>query len=120
MYNLNEYISAKYVKEKPYGSSSGRLKVYIPSLMPLIPMGTPRTTPVSLNASCYCNANDCKPSVASQISTQNFVTAQAPYNSYRFPCYWYGTGLKVIAKSEDCLECKLSPEEEDNSTSWPE
>ena len=119
MFNLNKFIKATFVDAKPYGSSSGSLKVYIPSLMPLIGMGDPKITPVSLNRSCYCNANDCKPSVAAQINTQNFVTAQSPYNQYRQPCYWFGTGITVIPRAEDFLTCKLSPEEEDNSTPWP-
>jgi hypothetical protein len=119
MYNLSEYIQALYVQSNPYGSSTGNLKVYIPSLMPLIGMGNPKITPVSLNKSCYCNAIDCKPSVASRINTQNFVTAQAPSNNYKNSCYRFGSGLKIMAKTKDCLTCKLHPEEEDNSTDWP-
>lgn len=119
MYDLGEYIDAKYVNALPYGTSSGDLKVYIPSLMPLISMGRATITPVSLNKSCYCNAADCKPSVASQLSTQNFVTALAPHHPYIRPCYRFGSGLKIMAKTPDCLTCRLYPEEEDNSISWP-
>lgn len=119
MYDLSEYISAIYVHGKPYGSSAGNLRVYIPSLMPSIGMGYPTITPISLNRSCYANASDCAPSVASMVNTQNFVTALAPYNGYGHSCYYYGSTLKVMAKTPDCLSCRLHPEEEDNSTYWP-
>lgn len=119
MYSLNDYIDAVYIQSNPYGSSYGDLKVYIPSLMPLIGMGTPKTTPVSLNRSCYCNASECKPAISSSINTQNYVTAKAPYHSYRSSCYWFGTNVKVTPQTTDCLTCRLSTEEEDNSTPWP-
>ena len=119
MYSLSEYILAKYVHSSPYGSSAGNLKVYIPSLMPLITMGTPTITPVSLNKACYCNANDCNPSIGSNLNTQNFVTATSPYHPYNSPCYWFGKDLKIMAQTPDCLTCRLYSEEEDNSSPWP-
>ena len=120
MYKVNECLSAIYVDASPYGRSFGNLRVYIPSLMPNISMGRPKTTPVSLNRSCFCNANECKPSVSTTINTQNFVTAIAAYGGYSLPCYPYGSGIKVIAKTEDCLSCKLAPDEQDNSIPDPE
>lgn len=119
MYSVGESIQATYVDANPYGSSEGSLRVYIPSLMPLITMGNPRVTPVSLNKSCYCNSNDCKPAISSKLDTQNYVTARASYNEYKYGCYWFGSGLRVISKTPDCLSCSLSPGEEDNSTLWP-
>ena len=119
LYKVNECISAIYVDASPYGRSSGNLRVYIPSLMPNISMGYPRTTQVSLNRSCYCNANECKPSVSTTINTQNFVTAIEAYFKYSKPCYRYGTDIAVIAKREDCLTCRLAPDEEDNSIPDP-
>ena len=118
MYKVNELLSAKYIQSSPYGSSNGDLKVYVPSLMSKISMGLPKSTPVSLNKSCYINANDCKPAVASKISTQNFITAKASYNSYKYPRYGYGSSLKIQVKTEDGLICKLSPEDEDNSITY--
>ena len=120
MFSLTSYVSAEYVHAKPYGSSNGSLKVYIPLIMPQIAMGTPKITPVSLNTSCFSNASDCKPAVASMINTQNYITAKAPYNPYRKPCYYYGKGLKVIPKTNDFLICQLGSEEEDNSVNWPD
>ena len=121
MFKQNQLLTAKYVHASPYGSSSGSLKVYIPELMPSISMGKPKTTPVSLNKTCYANANDCKPSVSSKINTQNYVTALAPYeyNTYKDPCYYYGSTVMVSARDEDCQSCILVPEEADNSTQWP-
>lgn len=119
MFSLTSHVDAKYVDAKPYGSSSGSLRVYIPSIMPQVAMGTPRITPVSLNKACFINAEDCKPSVASMIDTQNYVTAKAPYTPYENPCYYYGRDLKVIPKSSDFLSCQLNSDEEDNSVNWP-
>lgn len=119
MFSVGQVLSAYYVHSKPYGSSSGSLKVYVPSVMPKISMGNPKVTPVGLNSSCYCNASDCKPSVASQISTQNYMTGLSPVNPYSLPCYYYGSGIKVVAKTTDCLTARLDSGEEDNSRSWP-
>lgn len=119
MFKSNQYLDAVFVNASPYGSSSGALKVYIPSVMNGISMGKPKATPVALNKACFANAGDCKPAVSNKISTQNYVTAKAPYGSYSKPCYWYGTGIKVTSENDDCLSCRLVPEEEDNSTEWP-
>ena len=115
MFAVNQVLDATYVHAKPYGSSNGNLRIYIPKLMPHISMGNPKTTPVALNKSCYINANDCKPSIAAKIDTQNYVTAKASYNKYKDSYYRYGSSIKVVAKDDDCLVCKLSPEDEDNS-----
>lgn len=119
MYHLYEFITAKYVHVMPYGPSSGALKVHVPSLMPDVPMGEPKITPCSLDASCYANAQDCKPAVAKKVSVQNYITADKPYHDYKKPCYWFGTELTVEMKEEDALVCRLSPEHIDNSTEWP-
>lgn len=119
MYSVNENVKANYVHVKPYGTSSGSLKVHIPSMMSKIPMGKPKITPVSLNKSCYANANECKPSIASKLNTQNYATAQAPYHEYEKPCFYFGDSLVVTMKYKDGLSCRLCPEEEDNSTDWP-
>ena len=105
---LHEFVQCQYVQSRPYGSDAGDLALYCPSLMPLIGMGTPKTTPVSLNKSAYCNSNECKPSVSSKITTQNYITGKANYHNFDFPCYWYGTGITVrvplfIEEGEDVL-----------------
>ena len=119
MFNIDQVLSAKYVHAKPHGTSIGKLKVYIPVLMPHITMGTPKITPVGLNATCYANASDCKPTIASKIDTQNYVTALAPYGKYDENYYKYGSDIAVIAKTADCLSCKLSPGDSDNSIKDP-
>lgn len=116
---LNEKVQCQYVQSKPYGSDSGSLALYCPSLMPLISMGSPKSTPFSLNKSAYCNANDCKPSVSSKINTQNYITGLAPYHEFEQPCYWFGSGITVHADSEDMLSATIFSEDEDNSTPWP-
>ena len=119
MFTVNQVVKANYVEDSPYGTSSGDLRVYIPSLMPLINMGLPKITPVSLNKTCYCNANECKPAVSAKINTQNYATADAPYGSYNRGCYYYGSEIAVISKTTDCLSCQLSPANGDNSKKWP-
>lgn len=111
--------SANYVHVKPYGTSSGSLKVYIPSIMSKIPMGAPKITPVSINKSAFINANDCKPALANMLNTQNYATAKAPYNQYKLPCYYFGDVIDVNALQADFLTCQLSPETTDNSKNWP-
>ena len=119
MFTINKAVLAKYVHMRPVGLTYGNLKVYIPELMPNIPMGIPKIIPVSLNKSCYCNSTDCRPSVASQIQTQNFVTALSSYNSYSGSQYHYGSDIAIVPKTEDCLTCKLAPDECDNSFTPP-
>lgn len=119
MFKLNIPLSAKYVHGKPYGTSYGNLHVYIPDLMPKISMGYPKITPTSLNKSCYSNAEECRPAIASQINTQNFVTAQKSYLSYEGSLYQYGSEISVIPTTEDCLTCKLAPDDCDNSYDLP-
>ena len=115
MFSIDQVLRGYYVDQRPYGLTSGSLRVYLPDLMPDIAMGTPRITPISLNKSCYCNATDCKPAIASKIDTQNYVTATQSYNHYRDPHYYYGSGISVQAKAKDLLSCKLCPEDQDNS-----
>lgn len=117
--SINEKIQCKYVQSSPYGSSSGSLALYCPSLMPNIGMGSPKSTPFSLNKSAFCNASDCKPSISSRINTQNFITGLPPYHDFNHSCYWFGSGVTVRADSEDMLTVRISPEDEDNSTIWP-
>ena len=114
MYNISSSVSAIYVQGKPYGTTFGDLKVYIPTLMAHITMGVAKITPISLNKSCYCNASECKPSIASYINTQNYVTANN-YGEYSYPYYKYGSKIMVRPRNEDFLSCILRPDECDNS-----
>ena len=118
MFNANESLSAIYVHSSGDGTSIGDLKVYVPALMPNISMGVSKITPVSLNKACFANATDCKPSVSSKLSTQNFITAKESFNSYKHPYYRYGSSIRVVVKDADSLECKLAPEELDNSFNY--
>ena len=120
MFIINKAVRAIYVHGSLYGTSHGNLRVFIPELMPNIPMGYPKITPISLNKSCYCNASDCKPAIASYLNTQNFVTAERAYNSYYGSLYKYGNEIAILPNTEDCLTCKLSPADCDNSYRPPE
>ena len=115
MFNDEQVLKGTYIQQTPWGSSGGSLRIHLPELMPKIPAGLPNSTQISLDRSCYSNANDCKPAVSSQVTTQNYVTAQAPYHSYQLPYYPYGAAIAVHSRNFDCLTCRLSPEEIDNS-----
>lgn len=119
MFTINKAVIAKYVHKSKSGTSRGDLKVYVPELMPNIPMAQPKVTPVSLNKSCYCNADDCRPAVSSQLDTQNFITAQKSYYKYSGSLYKFGSDIAILPKTEDCLTCRLSPDECDNSYDPP-
>lgn len=119
MFTINNGVRANYIHGSPYGTSRGNLRVYIPELMTNIPMAYPKITPISLNKSCYSNASDCRPTISTHIDTQNFVTAQSGYNSYYGSLYYFGSELVIKPKTEDCLVCKLAPDECDNSFSPP-
>jgi hypothetical protein len=48
-------------------------KVYIAKILPLISFGSPSSTSVPLSKNCFCNASACKPSVASSVTSRNYI-----------------------------------------------
>lgn len=115
MYDVGQILDAVYVQSKPYGTSHGNLKIHIGDLMKKIPVGVPSITPVSLDKSCYANSKECAPTISSMINTQNFVTASASLTPYACPHYYFNSPIKVKSMTRDCLSCRLSPEDADNS-----
>lgn len=107
----------KYVNAKPKGGSGGSLKVYIPEIMKF-GMSTPRIIPFAINKAAFNNASNCKPALSSKINTQNYATAQAPYNSFENGTYYFGSDIGLTSDTSDYLICRLSPEICDNSTSY--
>lgn len=82
LFECKPQLDAYYVNTTPWGSSSGNFKVYCPTLMPQVSMGVARSlSPVSLNKTIFCNANDCAISIASRVTPLNYITARAVANS---------------------------------------
>lgn len=51
------------------------LKAHVPKIMTLVPMGDkPEATKETLSKSCIINAKSCKPSIATNINTLNYMT----------------------------------------------
>lgn len=115
-----DVLPCQYVKQKPFGTSQGDLEVFIPAIMKKWGPDVPKITPEPLDKSIYNNASDCKPTVSSQIQTQNFATAKAPRkpidaHKYEFPNYTFCDAMEVIPQKEDCLTVRLTTENVDNS-----
>ena len=117
LYTDGEIVPVNYVQKSPFGPSGGDLKVYVPSMMPQIPMSEAASFPEILDASCYCNANECKPSVSRRVSSKNYIVARAPNWPYSGGRINYGAGLICWARltNEDNLYFKLVKEEADPS-----
>jgi len=74
--SVEEYF--KNIEEIP--ETPDEIKAYIPTLMPLIPMGDPKTDiKETIDRSIFCNAKDCSvTNTPTIINTQNFITLK-PY-----------------------------------------
>lgn len=101
VFSCSSNLSAKYVGKKPYGTSYGNLKVYIPTLMPNISMGG-ATTQYTLNKSMFCNSTECAITPMSRVSLQTFVTAKSFYNTeFQRPHLDYGAVIEVHSDDKD-------------------
>lgn len=71
-WKLNDYEIAKTCETVK--SESGKFKLFIPKLMPLINYGKPTKTKQYISSSIFANADECKPSISTTVTTQNFRT----------------------------------------------
>lgn len=55
-------------------SSSGKVKTYIPALMPMIQYGKPKKKRKTVRTKFLCNAKKCTPRIAKKIQTQNYMS----------------------------------------------
>ena len=100
-------------------SSGGSQMLNIPKIMPDIPLGKPKSTPVPLNKSCYINDKKCKPSVATQISSQNYITVPPQDNrGFQLPWFHQGDRIFVEVRNQNPDNLFLSTKE-DNSDLLP-
>ena len=74
--------------------SRGKFRVYIAKIMPLIGFGSPSSKSISLNKSCFCNASACKPTVSSNVKSQNYIDVPLAGNA-NISSVSSGTTLKV-------------------------
>jgi hypothetical protein len=83
IFSMDDFkVNSYKISKKAYGHNvnkpsitPGSIQAHIDMLMPNIPMGTPRSNPLtSLNATMFANDSSCRPTPASVISQQNYVT----------------------------------------------
>lgn len=86
--------------------ANGDLQVNIPKLMPLISRGKPKVSPpFGLSAGCLCNSGDCKPTVSSQICSQNFITVpHCPNRDFQNGTFYEGDKLYVEFENDDIYQ----------------
>lgn len=53
-------------------------KIYVPKIMPLIPMGTAKDSRVIIDSSILINARTCRPTINRIISSHNYILADKP------------------------------------------
>lgn len=82
------------VCQSPRIYANSNLQLNIPKLMPLIPLGKPKVTNISLSKGCYANANNI--AVSRTIGTQNYITVSHQANrSFRNSYLSQGTTVLV-------------------------
>lgn len=95
MSNLTSWKMGTTETGKSCGYNSSRIfRVYIAKLLPLISFGSPSSKSVALNKNCFCNANTCKPSISSSVTTRNYVDIPLANNS-NLDEVINGTSLKI-------------------------
>ncbi len=57
-------------------SGSGKVKTYIPALMPLIQYGKPKKKNKRVQTRFLCNAKKCKPRITKKVRTQNYMSVK--------------------------------------------
>lgn len=117
MFTDGQLVDAVYVQNRPYGTSSGSLKVYIPLALPQLPQPSNlNTKPYTIDSSSFANTSECKPAVAKKVETREWILAQAPNFPYKCSLISYGAALKVRAiVNEEDVSFKLVSEELDPS-----
>ena len=93
-WNINTSEVGKLIGEYSYKSQT--FKVYIAKLIPLISFGKAKSKNVVINKGCFLNASKCKPSMASQIKSVNYISIPRASNT-SFPTKM-SHGAKVTVK----------------------
>lgn len=78
-WNIDEDPIAFYAGKKGL-TSADSFPLYIPVLMPLITKGIKKTSSKTINKSCFANAKNCMPSIASTIKYRNYMNIERKSN----------------------------------------
>lgn len=100
-------------------SSNGTLLLHIPKLMPAVPFGTPKITPVPLSASIFINDEKCKPKPPKTINTQNYLTV--PRQEDRFfkrATLKKGSRILVEVQNGNPDGLRVSTKEDPSTGAW--
>jgi hypothetical protein len=87
-------------------SNESSLRLYIPKIIPLIPFDVPRQVVATISKSFLLNADQCKPSIASTVRTQNYLTVERYDNdNFKYPLLSHGAQLivEVLNNNVDTL-----------------
>jgi hypothetical protein len=71
-YDINQ-LEYCFLCEKTKHTSSA-FPIFIPKLMPLIGIGKPKKTNITINNNIFANCNECKLTTEKNIPTQNYLT----------------------------------------------
>lgn len=110
-------VPAQFVGKKPYASSYGDLKVYIPSLMPQVTMGLAKTlSPYTINKKLFCNSDECAISPMSKVTPQNFVTAKSVlHTEFQSPHIDYGATIEIHGNDHDFQTVQINTNKDPTS-----
>ena len=82
-------------------NTDGVMKVYVAKLLPLVAFGKPKEKQVALTKACYINAKECKPSIASKVTTVNYLDIPIAKTSELKPeKIKHGTTLRIDIKNQ--------------------
>ena len=104
-WSVDEHEIAKYAPIEGAANASS-LKLYIPKILPFVPFGTPTQTVTNISKSFLLNADQCKPSIATTIKTQNYLTVpRYANNSFAHSLLRHGSRLivEVLNRNVDTI-----------------
>ena len=115
LFPAHSLVKCKYVQDKPFGSSYGDLKVWVPDLMPQIPMSLAKDTPEANDAPTV-NADECKVKAPNKVTRRNYFVAKAPNPPFKHSLFDFGAELVAeVRYYDDNLDLKLRSDEADPS-----
>lgn len=101
-WNISDDPIAYYVAKRGNANAS-TLPLYIPVLMPLITKSTMCDSSKTINRSCFVNATQCMPSIASNIKTRNYMEVKrSNKESFSNPYLHYGDKIQLdVGRSDE-------------------
>lgn len=100
-WNITDDPIAYYVAKRG-NANSNTLPLYIPVIMPLITKSVMLDSSKTINRSCFKNATQCMPSLASTIKTRNYMEVKrSNKESFNNPYLHYGDKLQLSVDRSD-------------------